>query len=240
MESSLNKYCSGCKKNLSLSLFSKNKNKKDGLHTNCKDCNKSYRNANKDKISKYLKEYSTINKERISEYNKNRRANEEYLAIQKEYSKQYRLKNAEKIKISKKEYAIKNRDKIIANRKVWDRNKIENDTLYKLKINLKSLINMSFKIKNIKKANKTIEILGCEYDYFLKYIESKFENWMNWDNKSTNKIVLKENVAWDIDHIIPLSSAKNEEELIRLNHYTNLRPYCSYKNRYIKRHNLYD
>lgn len=29
---------------------------------------------------------------------------------------------------------------------------------------------------------------------------------------------------WHIDHIIPISSAKTEEEVIKLNHYTNLQP----------------
>jgi hypothetical protein len=39
---------------------------------------------------------------------------------------------------------------------------------------------------------------------------------MNWDNYSFR--------GWHIDHIIPLTSAKNEEELIKLCHYTNLQP----------------
>ena len=39
----------------------------------------------------------------------------------------------------------------------------------------------------------------------------------------------------DIDHIIPISTAKTEEEIIKLNHYSNLQPLCSYTNRVIKR-----
>lgn len=45
------------------------------------------------------------------------------------------------------------------------------------------------------------------------------------------------NKSWDIDHIIPIDSAINEVDIIRLNHYTNLQPLCSYMNRYIKRNN---
>lgn len=29
---------------------------------------------------------------------------------------------------------------------------------------------------------------------------------------------------WHLDHIIPISSAKTEEEVIKLNHYTNFQP----------------
>ena len=84
--------------------------------------------------------------------------------------------------------------------------------------------------------NKTIEILGCSYEDFRIYIESKFECWMTWENHGIYNGEL--NYGWDIDHIIPLSSVETEEDIIRLNHYTNLQPLCSYTNRYIKRNRL--
>jgi 5-methylcytosine-specific restriction endonuclease McrA len=66
-------------------------------------------------------------------------------------------------------------------------------------------------------------------------LESKFEPWMNWSNHGNwNGCPQKINTAWDIDHIVPISSARNEEEIMKLNHYTNLQPLCSYTNRHIK------
>jgi len=62
---------------------------------------------------------------------------------------------------------------------------------------------------------------------------------MNWDNQglySKNRF----NIGWDLDHIIPISSAKTEEDVIRLNHYTNFQPLCSKINRDIKRRKIID
>ena len=60
---------------------------------------------------------------------------------------------------------------------------------------------------------------------------------MNWDNYGNinGNHATKINQRWQIDHQIPLSSAKTEEELIKLNHYTNLQPLCSYTNMFIKK-----
>jgi protein-arginine kinase activator protein McsA len=53
------------------------------------------------------------------------------------------------------------------------------------------------------------------------------------------KACLKEYTSsWDIDHITPISSAASQQEILKLNHYTNLQPLCSYTNRYIKKDNL--
>jgi hypothetical protein len=64
------------------------------------------------------------------------------------------------------------------------------------------------------KRSKTNDILGIDFDGFKKHIESKFAEGMNWENRE----------LWHIDHIIPISSAKTEEEVFKLNHYTNLQP----------------
>ena len=59
---------------------------------------------------------------------------------------------------------------------------------------------------------------------------------MNWDNYGLYNGEL--DYGWDLDHIIPISSAKTEEDIIRLNHYTNLQPLCSKTNRDIKKDKL--
>lgn len=56
---------------------------------------------------------------------------------------------------------------------------------------------------------------------------------MTWENYGKYNGEL--NYGWDIDHIIPLTTAKTEDDVIRLSHYTNLRPLCSYTNRVIKK-----
>ena len=84
-----------------------------------------------------------------------------------------------------------------------------------------------------KKSKKSQEILGCSFEDFKAYLESKFEFWMNWENYGLYNGEV--NYGWDIDHIIPLSSAKLEEEIVKLNHYTNLQPLCSKVNRDIKK-----
>lgn len=87
-------------------------------------------------------------------------------------------------------------------------------------------------INGFKKTVKTVEILGCSFEEFKEHLESKFETWMSWENYGKYNGEL--NYGWDIDHIIPLCSAKKEVDVINLNHYTNLQPLCSKINRDLK------
>ena len=64
-------------------------------------------------------------------------------------------------------------------------------------------------------------------------MESKFEPWMCWENYGLYNG--QPDYGWDIDHIIPLKTAKTEENIINLSHYTNLQPLCSHINRDIKK-----
>lgn len=64
-------------------------------------------------------------------------------------------------------------------------------------------------------------MIGCDWDVLRKYIESKFLPGMSWGNKS----------EWEIDHIIPLASAKSEEEIKKLCHWSNLQPLWKEDNR---------
>lgn len=60
---------------------------------------------------------------------------------------------------------------------------------------------------------------------------------MSWENYG--KIEFDQfNIGWDIDHIIPISTATTEDEVIKLNYFTNLKPLCSYTNRYIKKDSI--
>lgn len=117
--------------------------------------------------------------------------------------------------------------------------RLNNDVLYRLKHNVGCGIRQAFKRNGFTKNSKTFIILGCTFEEFKLHLESQFQSWMSWDNygKPKNKLLIPSN-TWDIDHIIPISTAKTEEDVVMLNHYTNLQPLCSYVNQLIKKDNV--
>ena len=190
---------------------------------NNKERLKEYRKNNKERITEYSKKYIQNNKERLKEYKQN---NKERL---KEYRKIYYENNKER----EKQYRQNNIDKIILRSNEYCRVRRQSDTLFKLTTNIRNIIVKSLKNKGYLKESKTHLILGITYEEFKTHIESQWEEWMNWDNYG--KYNGEENYGWDLDHIIPLSSGKSEEDIIRLNHYSNIQPLCSYVNRVVKK-----
>lgn len=77
------KFCTGCKKTKTISEFSHQKDKPDGLTSSCKECRRDrtnkWKSNNKEYTKKYNKEYKTAHRIEI-------------LAYHKEYEKNYRAK----------------------------------------------------------------------------------------------------------------------------------------------------
>jgi hypothetical protein len=72
------------------------------------------------------------------------------------------------------------------------------------------------KQRGYKKDKKTFSVIGCTPDELRNHLESQFKKGMSWENYNHR--------TWHIDHIVPISSAKNKNEIYKLSHYTNLQP----------------
>jgi len=202
---------------------------------------KAWREANKEKKSKQDKEYKAKNKNKIDSQNKKyREANKENYKVWVDSNKDkvnkrklnYYHKNKEHLNNKRKENYINNKAVINKKAREYTKHKIKTDPLFKLTVYSRNMIRKALKRNGYSKTTKTAEILGCSFEQFKLHLEQQFESWMNWDNYGLYNGV--EGYGWDIDHIVPLVSAKSEADIIRLNHYTNLRPLCSYINRVVK------
>jgi hypothetical protein len=201
--------------------------------------NRLYKEKNKARLLEYAKNYYHENKESIKKRLKeNEEVKKEYLKVNKDKVNKNKYdwaeKNKDKVKLASKKYRETNKDKVNNTIKEYKKHKLLTDSSYKLKERIRTLIRSSFINKGLRKSLKTELILGCTHQEFKTHIESKFQPWMNWENYG--KYNGEFNHGWDIDHIKPLVNAKTEEDIIELNHYTNLQPLCSYTNRYIKKH----
>jgi hypothetical protein len=130
----------------------------------------------------------------------------------------YSVKPEVKKRISdyRKIYDEKNSEKIRKRRNEWFKKRADNDPLFRLSRNLRKRIYRVLK----NKKNSYIELIGIDVTELKNYLEIKFQDGMTWDNYG----------EWHVDHIIPLSSAKNESELCKLCHYTNLQPLWKMEN----------
>lgn len=70
------------------------------------------------------------------------------------------------------------------------------------------------------KSSPTFERLGYTVSEFVSHMERQFLPGMSWAN-------LKD---WQIDHIVPISEARSEEDVVSLNQLANLRPMWAKEN----------
>ena len=150
------KKCYRCKNILLKSNFHKNKNRKDGLQSQCKLCAQKYYIDNRDWLIDRQNFYDKQNRDR------------------------------------KKEYFQQNKNK----RYQYEKNRRQSDLNFKIACNLRSRTSNAFKAQNIRKTNKTIELLGCSPDFFRRWIIHQLYGEMTLENYGK---------IWCLDHCYPLS-----------------------------------
>lgn len=211
------KTCSSCGEAKDFVFFAKHKRTKDGLQSQCKVCknkqSKIYRENNKKKISLTKKKWAIKNRDYVLKQKR------EYYQKNKEIinkkNKQRYQQNKDAIAKMNKKYVEKNREKVNKRKRAWAKQKENNDPVFKTKKLLRSSIFKAFMRKGWSKNTRTQKVLGCDYKTAIAHLEKTFK-----DNYGIPVEDAKEELH--IDHIVPLSTAKTEEELIKLNHYTNL------------------
>lgn len=162
----------------------------------------------------YSKEYRKENKQKIRELiNGWRKSNpERHQAAEK----QWRTDNKEHKSAVDKVWKENNKERTLRKSKERHKERLKTDVNYKLSCSLRHRLNMA--IKNNQKIGSAIEELGCSVEELKRYIESKFQIDMNWNNYGLK--------GWHIDHIRPLSSfnLSDIEEFKKACHYSNLQP----------------
>jgi hypothetical protein len=203
------KICGKCKEEKDICFFGRDKKTKDGLKWSCNECrkleSKLYRENNKEKRSETLKKFYEKNKEK------------ELLRF-----KTYRENNKEKRKETIQKSNKKNRIKRNESARNWKKSARLNDPKYKLICNLRTRTKHFLLRKNFNKNCSTKELVGCTPEFLKEHMEKQFKDGMTWENYGF--------YGWHIDHIIPLSSAKTDEELYKLCHYSNLQPLWANEN----------
>jgi len=258
------KICSKCKRELENIFFCKDKSKKDGLFIWCNDCRKQhtietkekrrlYWENNKHRFSKKI--YYQRNKEKSKERSKKWFLDNAEKASQTR--KKYRELNLDKLKLRNKEwtlsesgkeshkiscekYRVKNKILINERRRLYKKNKLATDPIFKFKEYFSNLFRYSMTRNKLSKNNKsTFEFLGYSLDELKNHIEKQFESWMTWENQGAYDHVVwndddPSTWKWQLDHIQPQStftfSSIQDEDFKKCWTLENLRPLSAKQN----------
>lgn len=130
--------------------------------------------------------------------------------------RKWRASHPQEDRDNSKKWRTKNTDRVAKYQKQWRRDALDNNLIYQIKHSLRCRLHSA--LSRGHKHGSAVRDLGCSIEELKSYIESKFQEGMNWDNWTTD--------GWHLDHIIPLASfdLTNPEEFKKACHYTNLQP----------------
>lgn len=161
---------------------------------------------------------SCIKKQRQKERDRDRKA---YNTGKREYYSA----NKERCASHSRKYYKNNKTEIVKKKRIHGLERRSTDPVYKMKINIRSRLRNFAHNKNIRKKEQMIGIVGCNWEFLWRYLGDSFE---------ANYAMSREYMGdfnYEIDHIVPLATAKTKEDLNKLNHYTNLQILLAEDNR---------
>lgn len=145
----------------------------------------------------------------------------------KELQKEYRESNKEKLLEGKKRYRERSKDKIRAYNAEYTKRdyvkkkankhiveKYNNDELFRLKMCVRSEIRSGFTRKGFTKSETTEKLVGCTLEEFICHLKATYFQNYGVEYDGTQKV--------HIDHIIPIATARTEEDVKKLCHWSNL------------------
>ncbi len=122
----------------------------------------------------------------------------------------------------KADYKKLNSEKTSAQKSKYKRNRMKRDVTFKILHRLRTRILLVLHGK--RKADSSMNLLGCSAEDLKKHLEDQFKDDMSWDNYGIK--------GWHIDHIKPCASFDLSviEEQKKCFHFTNLQPLWWHEN----------
>ena len=190
--------CTKCEVVKSLDEFTNSKRNKSGKAGRCKSCDNKFYKDNLQRIKLNQKKYHIKNKEEICER-----------------VKKWAENNQEKVSLYRKNYMKENAEKLYAHYRI----RRETDPIFNLSCKIRSLISVTIRNQGYKKNTKTYNILKCEFNFFMQWINGIASNGYKYGIGDLH-----------LDHVVPISLAETENELLLLSHYSNYQLLTADKN----------
>lgn len=208
----LTKECCKCGETKLYSEYYKNRSKSTGVDSACKICKgiaeREYDNKHRDEHNTKMQKYRAENPEKTKAIAKRSYYNNHDKILERDRDPK---RKAQKKK--SKEDLLERNPTYYAD---YVRVRRFNDPYFRLVSNLRIRIVDVLRGKS-KKSAGTMDLLGCDIQFFKQYLESKFLPTMTWENYGS---------VWHIDHSKPIISFDLFDPLQQKQcfHYTNLQP----------------
>lgn len=209
---------------------------------NVREANRRSYERNKAKRNADSKAWYEANKDLALEQSKARyernKTDPDWRAKKAEYQRAYRTAKRELVNEKRRGYLARNKDKqrqwakntrarhgdkMNERSRAWHdknpgyvRKRYATDEQYRIA----NIISARFRValRGNRKSGRAVELLGCTIEEFRRYMETKWQPGMTWENHRR--------YGWHIDHIRPLNSfdLSDPAQQAAACHYTNLQP----------------